>query len=210
MPRKSKFTPEERRANKRAYNRNYQHNWRNTHLEHKLEQERGYRDKHREKLNARSRAAYHANRNKERERRRLWRINNPEKASAQDRATRLRNLEKARAKDRNYQQTHLEENALKESARRAKKRNASVNDLTIEQWREIKDHYGHRCVYCGRKMQRLTQDHIVPLSKGGTHTFSNIVPACLSCNSRKGNRAPLAPVQPLLLTIAPSKKAKVS
>lgn len=32
-----------------------------------------------------------------------------------------------------------------------------------------------------------TIDHVVPLSKGGTHTYDNIRPAHLSCNSRKGN-----------------------
>ena len=29
--------------------------------------------------------------------------------------------------------------------------------------------YGYRCVYCGHKLQRLTQDHITPISKGGNH-----------------------------------------
>jgi 5-methylcytosine-specific restriction endonuclease McrA len=83
-----------------------------------------------------------------------------------------------------------------------------LNDLSVAQWREIKVAYGHRCVYCGRKMQHLTQDHITPLSKGGSHTAPNVVPACLSCNSKKRARAPLVPVQPLLLTIAPCAPIK--
>lgn len=91
---------------------------------------------------------------------------------------------------------------------RAKKRQARRNDLTAAQWEEIKAHYGHRCVYCGRKMQRLTKDHIIPLINGGAHTASNIVPACLSCNSKKHDGPPLKPVQPLLLTIAPPKKTR--
>lgn len=52
-----------------------------------------------------------------------------------------------------------------------------------------------------------TTAHLVPLAKGGTHTFSNVVPACQSCNSKKGTGAPLVPVQPLLLTIAASRSA---
>ena len=83
--------------------------------------------------------------------------------------------------------------------RRARKNNAPVNDLTATQWEEIKAAYSHRCVYCGRKMQRLTQDHITPLSKGGSHTKSNVVPACRSCNSKKHTGPPLKPIQPLLL-----------
>jgi 5-methylcytosine-specific restriction endonuclease McrA len=36
--------------------------------------------------------------------------------------------------------------------------------------------------------QRATLDHIIPLSKGGNHTFDNVKIACWRCNSIKGNR----------------------
>ncbi len=88
---------------------------------------------------------------------------------------------------------------MQEARRRARKLQVPVNDLTGIQWLAIKAHYGNRCVYCGRKMQRLTQDHITPLSKGGSHTLSNVVPACQRCNSKKGVKSPLIPIQPLLL-----------
>ena len=83
--------------------------------------------------------------------------------------------------------------------RRARKVNAPVNNLTAAQWEAIKVHYKYRCVYCGKKPKRLTQDHLTPLSKGGGHTASNVVPACRSCNSQKHAGPPLTPVQPLLL-----------
>ena len=57
--------------------------------------------------------------------------------------------------------------------------------LTSEQWKAIQQAYKHRCAYCGTKPKKLTQDHVIPLSKGGGTTPDNIVPACLSCNSRK-------------------------
>jgi 5-methylcytosine-specific restriction endonuclease McrA len=85
--------------------------------------------------------------------------------------------------------------------RRARKASAPVNDLTAAQWKEIKARFGHRCAYCGVKPKTLTQDHITPLSQGGSHTASNIVPACITCNAKKGTKAVLAPVQPLLLTL---------
>ena len=47
-------------------------------------------------------------------------------------------------------------------------------------------------------------DHLTPLSKGGSHTVSNIVPACRPCNSRKGVKEVLRPVQPLLITVSPA------
>lgn len=94
--------------------------------------------------------------------------------------------------------------------RRRARRKAVLNDLTVAQWEEIQQAYSHRCAYCGNKPKRLTQDHIIPLSKGGQHTVSNIVPACASCNSKKKAGPPLIPVQPMLLTIAPKKKKKSS
>lgn len=68
--------------------------------------------------------------------------------------------------------------------RRARKRLLPAT-LTREQWLAIKAAYGNRCAYCGLRSQRLTQDHVIPVSKGGGYTPDNIVPACQSCNSRK-------------------------
>ena len=104
-------------------------------------------------------------------------------------------------KKRAYLRAHPELVKLHNQTRRARRKGAPINDLTIAQWRAIKAHYGHQCVYCGIHSQRLTQDHIVPLSKGGSHTVWNVVPACQSCNSRKHDGPPLCPVQPLLLAV---------
>ena len=54
----------------------------------------------------------------------------------------------------------------------------------------------YRCQYCGRAAvelrprEALTRDHLVPLSRGGTNHWSNVVTACSTCNARKGNRLP--------------------
>jgi len=46
-----------------------------------------------------------------------------------------------------------------------------------------------RCQYCGAD-KRLTVDHVVPRSKGGTDTWENVVASCAPCNLKKGDRTP--------------------
>lgn len=85
------------------------------------------------------------------------------------------------------------------SAKRRSNLKLIRSDLTVAQWETIKFAYRHRCVYCGRR-KPLTQDHVVPVSKPGSeHTASNIVPACRSCNSRKGAGPPKTVYQPHLI-----------
>ena len=54
----------------------------------------------------------------------------------------------------------------------------------------------YRCQYCHRTQAELktreclTRDHLVPLSRGGTNEWTNVVTACSSCNTRKGNHLP--------------------
>ena len=44
------------------------------------------------------------------------------------------------------------------------------------------------CQYCGGPAENV--DHVVPKSKGGPHSWDNVVAACRRCNSRKENRTP--------------------
>jgi 5-methylcytosine-specific restriction endonuclease McrA len=45
---------------------------------------------------------------------------------------------------------------------------------------------GGRCVYCGAPATSV--DHVVPRSRGGLHTWENVVSACRRCNHIKGDR----------------------
>jgi len=58
----------------------------------------------------------------------------------------------------------------------------------------------HVCAYCGEHFaeSELTVEHIAPVSRGGQHTWTNVVTACRSCNTRKGNRRPEEAHMPLL------------
>jgi 5-methylcytosine-specific restriction endonuclease McrA len=43
-----------------------------------------------------------------------------------------------------------------------------------------------RCQYCGRAAESI--DHVIPRSKGGAHTWENVVACCRRCNTYKGDR----------------------
>jgi 5-methylcytosine-specific restriction endonuclease McrA len=43
------------------------------------------------------------------------------------------------------------------------------------------------CVYCNLN-KATTIDHVIPLSRGGTTELSNLLPACVSCNSSKRDK----------------------
>lgn len=42
------------------------------------------------------------------------------------------------------------------------------------------------CAYCGGSGNEM--DHVIPRSRGGEHTWENVVCSCRSCNSRKADR----------------------
>jgi 5-methylcytosine-specific restriction endonuclease McrA len=60
------------------------------------------------------------------------------------------------------------------------------------------DRDGWRCQLCGRRTKHQylglshplapTLDHIVPIARGGSHTYANVQCACFACNSRKNAR----------------------
>ena len=46
----------------------------------------------------------------------------------------------------------------------------------------------YECVYCGSSNQKtLTLDHVIPQSKGGKDSWSNLVTACRPCNHEKAD-----------------------
>jgi 5-methylcytosine-specific restriction endonuclease McrA len=80
------------------------------------------------------------------------------------------------------------------------KRNAHYkSNIEFESDRIIYDkvfcEHGYICNICGNHIDSSLRfphsmsasiDHVIPISKGGTHTYDNIRPAHLSCNCRKG------------------------
>lgn len=55
--------------------------------------------------------------------------------------------------------------------------------------REVLRRDRHSCQYCGCT-KNLTLDHVIPRSKGGKHSWDNVVIACERCNAKKGSSTP--------------------
>lgn len=84
-----------------------------------------------------------------------------------------------------------QENPEKENARTHRRRSrikGGGGSYTAQEWLDLCNQYGNRCLACGRGDVPLAADHIKPVSLGGSSDISNIQPLCKSCNSQKHNR----------------------
>ena len=123
---------------------------------------------------------------------------NSARFKAYQKAYRLKNKEMLKEKRRKYTKKNMRAIYLYLRKRNETKRGLRA-DLTEEQWETIKRVFRGKCAYCGKRTTVLEQDHVIPLSKGGTLTLHNIVPACRSCNAQKYNHLPNKPVRLVLL-----------
>ena len=84
------------------------------------------------------------------------------------------------------EETLLSRRSIYEAKRRASKL-GNGGSHSVGEWETLQAQYNWTCPCC-KKIEpeiKLTQDHIVPLSRGGSDNIENIQPLCKSCNSRK-------------------------
>lgn len=77
--------------------------------------------------------------------------------------------------------------------RRARIKSTDDGTVTTEFLMDLRTKQNHQCHYCNEKLDYLTPrathlDHVIPLSKGGTHTQNNVVWSCSFCNLSKGDK----------------------
>ena len=65
------------------------------------------------------------------------------------------------------------------------RKRANGGRFSLQQWREVLSAFNNTCPGCGRNDVPMSQDHKIPICKGGTNTIDNIQPLCRPCNSSK-------------------------
>ena len=100
-----------------------------------------------------------------------------------------RHAEERRKYSLEYYKLHPEKSVAANNRRRALKY-ASESTHTEEEWMELKALYNFKCLRCGAQEPyiKLTRDHVIPLTQGGSDSIDNVQPLCARCNSKKNNK----------------------
>lgn len=145
-----------------------------------LRKKREYDAAHREQNNLREKQRYQSNK---------------ERIKARSSAYHYAHKAEANARTRAWHKAHPAESAAAKSHSRAKRRALEyatrIDEYGIRQWmKEVRSREFARCHWCGTKVvgKRIVFDHVIPLSKGGTHTIGNLCACCRTCNSMKKDR----------------------
>jgi|ERR1700678_1348250 len=100
-----------------------------------------------------------------------------------DKVWRAANRLKKNKNQQTYRRRHPEKIRVLNAVYATRKTKAGGR-FTEKQWLDLCKKYGNLCLRCNNK-RKLTPDHVVPVSKGGTSNIGNIQPLCQPCNSAK-------------------------
>jgi 5-methylcytosine-specific restriction endonuclease McrA len=110
----------------------------------------------------------------------------PELHRAQQRKHYNKHKVDVRARQAEWQRNNPENRAAA-NARRFTRKTQAGGSYTVAEWETLCRKYHNKCVCCGKK-KKLTPDHVVPVSKGGSSNIENIQPLCGPCNSSKKDK----------------------
>lgn len=96
------------------------------------------------------------------------------------------NKEFFQKKFKEWRLKNKDKRVISNQKRRAKKI-SNGGSLSNNEWKEILEVYGNKCLRCG-STERITIDHVIPISLGGRNDKNNVQPLCYTCNCKKNNR----------------------
>jgi 5-methylcytosine-specific restriction endonuclease McrA len=130
---------------------------------------------------ARKKSYYYANRKRLLQYKKdNYELTKPERL-LESRNYRLANAEVVKEKAKKYFAENKELVRHHAKLRRVRKKTNGVFLVTLKEQKRL---YSQPCFYCG-SLDSIQLDHVVPLSRGGTHSIGNLVPACAYCNNQK-------------------------
>lgn len=168
--------------------------YREQNKEHISQRTHEYNERNRARIAERTIRYHQENAEKLREKRKALYAANREAQVQRSAAYRRDHPDKLKASYTRYAQNNPDKIHAKSALRRARFRNAYVETVSRA---KVYERDGGICGLCGEKIelrfkaphpQSLSLDHIIPLTKGGAHTYENAQVAHYGCNSRKGNR----------------------
>ena len=71
---------------------------------------------------------------------------------------------------------------------KALKKNNIVENVSPSDFTNICNKFNNQCAYCGiifNNIKEIEIEHVIPISKKGSHSVNNIVPSCKKCNASK-------------------------
>ena len=87
-----------------------------------------------------------------------------------------------------YYQKYYKENKEKiyeATYKRYSRMKGSVYSYSVQDWKDVLEYFNNECAYCGDKDGKLQREHVIPVSKNGGYVRTNIIPACVTCNTTK-------------------------
>ena len=134
---------------------------------------------------------YQNNKEKIIEKSRVYRENNKQKILENKKKYYRQNREQIIYKHNLYSKTPKGK-AVLDNSKHKRRQKYQQGDTTTKQLLELKEN-STKCYWCNCNLKniKIHIDHYIPLSKGGTHTISNLVISCATCNLIKKDKDPI-------------------